>query len=78
MSFTVLRKTNFWEETGSLGELCGLKFDKLLFLKHDDHNGYTGLDGGSGQNDCLKYYKVPTMAVSVTLKQLEINEHIHA
>ena len=48
--------------------MCRLRSDKTRIAGYRDYeNGYTGDEGGQG-ND-LEYYKVPTMAVSVTLKK---------
>ena len=65
VSFTVLRECIFFGGNGLRPALL-----LMIILPQ-----YTGQDGG--WNNGLKYYKVPTMAVSVTLKQLEINDHIH-
>ena len=46
--------------------MCRVRSDKTrIAVYHDYENGYTGQDG---QDDDLEYYKVPTMAVFVTLK----------
>ena len=49
--------------------MCRLRSDKTrIAVYHDYDNGYTTGQNYSGQDDDLEYYKVPTMAVFVTLK----------